>query len=88
MKFVSWNVAGYRACLKKGFSDFFEKVQADFFCLQEVKATEEEIDLRDIIVTEIWQRKRDIQELLFMQKKNPFPYFMAWVFQFMIKKEE
>lgn len=46
MKFVSWNVAGYRACLKKGFSDFFEKVQADFFCLQEVKATEEEIDYR------------------------------------------
>ena len=44
MKCISWNVAGYRACLKKGFKDFFEKIDADIFCLQEVKATEEEID--------------------------------------------
>jgi exodeoxyribonuclease-3 len=44
MKFVSWNVAGYRACLKKGFAEFFEKVDADIFALQEVKATEEQID--------------------------------------------
>ena len=43
MKIVSWNVAGYRACLKKGFSDFFEKEQADIFCLQEVKATLDQI---------------------------------------------
>lgn len=44
MKFISWNVAGYRACLKKGFSDFFESVDADFFSLQEVKAEESQID--------------------------------------------
>ena len=44
MKLISWNVAGYRACLKKGFSDFFEKIDADIFSLQEVKATEEQID--------------------------------------------
>lgn len=44
MKCISWNVAGYRACLKKGFKDFFEKIDADIFCLQEVKATEEQID--------------------------------------------
>ena len=31
MKFISWNVAGYRACLKKGFADFFESIDADFF---------------------------------------------------------
>ena len=43
MKIVSWNVAGYRACLKKGFIDFFEKEQADIFCLQEVKATLDQI---------------------------------------------
>ena len=43
MKFVSWNVAGYRACLKKGFIDFFEAVGADAFCLQEVKAVRSEI---------------------------------------------
>ena len=44
MKLISWNVAGYRACLKKGFSDFFENVNADFFSLQEVKAEESQID--------------------------------------------
>lgn len=44
MKLLSWNVAGYRACLKKGFQKFFEEVDADIFSLQEVKATEEQID--------------------------------------------
>lgn len=44
MKLVSWNVAGFRACLKKGFSTFFDEVGADIFCLQEVKATKEQYD--------------------------------------------
>lgn len=44
MKLVSWNVAGYRACLKKGFRDFFETVDADVVCLQEVKATWDQYD--------------------------------------------
>lgn len=48
MKLVSWNVAGYRACLKKGFADFFESIDADIFCLQEVKATEEQIEYHPI----------------------------------------
>lgn len=43
MKIISWNVAGFRACLKKGFSDFFEWIEADIICLQEVKATREQI---------------------------------------------
>ena len=43
MKLISWNVAGFRACLKKGFADFFEWVEADVVCLQEVKATKEQI---------------------------------------------
>lgn len=42
MKLVSWNVAGFRACLKKGFQDFFDEVNADIFCLQEVKASGEQ----------------------------------------------
>ena len=37
MKFISWNVNGLRACLQKGFQDFFDEAQADFFCLQETK---------------------------------------------------
>lgn len=44
MKLVSWNVAGFRACLKKGFEDFFYMVDADIICLQEVKAEKEQID--------------------------------------------
>ena len=37
MKFISWNVNGFRACLTKGFTDFFSDVDADFFCIQESK---------------------------------------------------
>ena len=44
MKIVSWNVAGFRACLKKGFEEFFKKLDADIYCLQEVKAEKDQID--------------------------------------------
>ena len=44
MKLVSWNVAGFRACLKKGFVEFFNEVDADIFCLSEVKATKDQYD--------------------------------------------
>jgi exodeoxyribonuclease-3 len=37
MKFISWNVNGFRACLEKGFEDFFKAQDADFFCIQETK---------------------------------------------------
>ncbi len=37
MKFISWNVNGLRACMQKGFLDFFREANADFFCLQETK---------------------------------------------------
>ncbi len=43
MKIISWNVAGFRACLKKGFEEFFSEVAADVFCLQESKVTEEQL---------------------------------------------
>ena len=46
MKIVSWNVAGIRACLKKGLSEFFKDVDADIFCMQEVKAMENQFDFR------------------------------------------
>ncbi|MBR4224225.1 MAG: exodeoxyribonuclease III [Oscillospiraceae bacterium] len=42
MKIVSWNVAGFRACLKKGFPDFFAASDADIFCIQESKLTAEQ----------------------------------------------
>lgn len=37
MKFISWNVNGFRACLNKGFGEFFKDADADFFCIQETK---------------------------------------------------
>lgn len=45
MKLVSWNVNGLRACVKKGFLDYFAKVDADIFCLQEIKLQEGQIEL-------------------------------------------
>ncbi|WP_044336934.1 exodeoxyribonuclease III [Rossellomorea aquimaris] len=45
MKLVSWNVNGIRACVKKGFLDYFQHVDADIFCLQETKLQEGQISL-------------------------------------------
>ena len=46
MKLISWNVNGIRACLTKGFTDFFEAVNADVFCVQETKCQEGQVDLK------------------------------------------
>jgi len=45
MKLISWNVNGIRACLQKGFLDFFQTIDADFFCLQETKLQAGQLDL-------------------------------------------
>ena len=45
MKFISWNVNGIRACVKKGFLDFFNEADADIFCIQESKMQEGQLDL-------------------------------------------
>lgn len=44
MKIISWNVAGFRACLKKGFRNFFYQENPDIICLQEVKAEQDQYD--------------------------------------------
>ena len=44
MKLISWNVNGLRACMKKGFEDFFREADADIFCVQETKLQEGQID--------------------------------------------
>ena len=44
MKFISWNVNGLRACMQKGFMDFFKSVDADIFCLQETKLSEGQLE--------------------------------------------
>ena len=65
MKLISWNVNGIRACVKKGFEDFFEKIDADIFCLQETKMQVIE-----------GQAEKDIQEILDLPIfKNYFSYW-------------
>ena len=43
-KLISWNVNGLRACMEKGFMDFFNEIDADIFCLQEIKLSEGQFD--------------------------------------------
>ena len=45
MRFVSWNVNGIRACVQKGFLDFFKEIDADVFCIQESKMQEGQLEL-------------------------------------------
>lgn len=45
MKFISWNVNGIRACVKKGFLDFFNEADADIFCIQESKMQAGQLEL-------------------------------------------
>ena len=45
IQLVSWNVNGLRACVKKGFLDVMEQLDADIFCIQETKLQEGQIDL-------------------------------------------
>ena len=44
MRLITWNVNGFRACLKKGFEEFFNAADADIFCLQETKMKPEQAD--------------------------------------------
>lgn len=44
MKLISWNVNGLRAVMNKGFKDFFDKIDADIFCIQETKMQENQVD--------------------------------------------
>ncbi|MCI8851297.1 MAG: exodeoxyribonuclease III [Erysipelotrichaceae bacterium] len=45
MKLVSWNVNGIRACVQKGFYDFFQQVNADIFCIQETKMQPNQLEI-------------------------------------------
>ena len=64
MNFVSWNVNGLRAVLKKNFSEVFEKLDADFFCIQETKLQE------DIINIGITLNARATRERQFLRNTN------------------
>ena len=46
MKFVSWNVNGIRACMNKGFNEYFDNMNADIFAIQETKMQEGQADIQ------------------------------------------
>ena len=54
MKLISWNVNGLRACMGKGFLDFFREIDADVVCLQETKLQPHQIELELPGYTQFW----------------------------------
>lgn len=54
MRFISWNVNGIRACVQKGFTDYFQQSDADIFCLQETKLQAGQIDLQTDGYEQFW----------------------------------
>ena len=73
MKFISWNVNGIRACVTKGFLDFFNEVDADIFCLQETKLQENQIDLQLEGYYQYWNyaKKKGYSGTSIFTKKEP-----------------
>ena len=73
MKFISWNVNGLRACVTKGFMDFFNEVDADIFCLQETKLQEGQIDLNLDGYYDFWNyaQKKGYSGTAIFSKKKP-----------------
>ncbi len=73
MKLISWNVNGIRACLNKGFSDFFKEVNADIFCLQETKCQPEQINLEFEGYTSYWNsaERKGYSGTAIFTKKQP-----------------
>lgn len=73
MRFISWNVNGLRACMQKGFLDFFQQVNADCFCLQETKLQEGQIQLELSDYQQFWNyaEKKGYSGTAIFSKKLP-----------------
>ena len=73
MKLISWNVNGLRACVKKGFLEYFDDVDADIFCVQETKLQEGQIELEFPEYVQFWNyaRKKGYSGTAVFSKKQP-----------------
>lgn len=73
MKLISWNVNGLRACLQKGFMDFFNEIDADIFCLQETKLQEGQHNLELPGYHQFWNyaEKKGYSGTALFTKKEP-----------------
>ena len=84
MKLISWNVNGLRACVQKGFMDFFKEIDADIFCLQESKMQEGQLELELPGYYQYWNyaEKKGYSGTAVFSKKEPVQVFYG------MKKEE
>ena len=73
MKLISWNVNGLRACMGKGWQEFFDKCDADFFCLQETKLQQGQIELELPGYEQFWNyaEKKGYSGTAIFAKKKP-----------------
>ena len=73
MKMISWNVNGLRACMTKGFSDYFSKAEADIFSVQETKLQEGQIDFAPEGYFSYWNyaEKKGYSGVAVFTKKKP-----------------
>ena len=73
MKLISWNVNGIRACMGKGFMDFFNEADADIFALQETKVSEGQIDFKPEGYFDYWNYadKKGYSGTAVFSKKEP-----------------
>lgn len=73
MKLISWNVNGLRACMQKGFMDFFTFTDADCFCLQETKLQDGQIELDMPTYNQFWNyaQKKGYSGTAIFSKANP-----------------
>lgn len=77
MKLISWNVNGIRACVQKGFLDFFNEVDADIFCIQESKLQEGQINLEFEGYHQYWNyaEKKGYSGTAIFTKKEPISVY-------------
>ena len=73
MKLISWNVNGIRACIEKGFTEFFKQIKADIFCIQETKCQKEQIELEFDGYISYWNsaEKKGYSGTAIFTKKEP-----------------
>ena len=73
MKFISWNVNGIRACVQKGFMDFFQDIDADILCIQESKMQEGQLELDTPGYYQYWNyaKKKGYSGTAVFTKKGP-----------------
>ena len=73
MKLISWNVNGIRACITKGFKDFFNEINADIFCIQETKCQTGQVDLEFDGYKSYWNsaEKKGYSGTAIFTKKEP-----------------